>query len=149
VFDEKVDVAEIMEQIKQEVKLNDGIEELVAPDLLPAAQDNREILYMISQSTRMIRETREKLHDSRNIGHMVPRYEKFPVPVRQFFRLLSRITRKAIQFVIQDQVDVNSQVDSILGEMEKREALILRLILQNTGVNGTQPEPEASPKETE
>ena len=129
-FDAKIDVAEIMEQIKQEAIQRAELEDPSFAAFPQSDRTFRETLWQISQLTKTIRETGEELHNTRNVGGVVPLYERFPVPVRQVFRFFSKVMRKGIQFVIQDQVDVNSRVDTILSAVEEREDLILQLILQ-------------------
>lgn len=129
-FDEKIDVAEIMHQIKKEASRITVAEKLGNSRILVSKQTNQEMLLEIEELTKTIKQARNGLHDSRNIGGIIPSYSRFPAPIRQLFRFFSKGMRKGIQFVIQDQVDVNSQIDSILEAIEKREMLILQLLFQ-------------------
>jgi len=130
VFDDRVDVAEIMLQIKKEAIQKEHVEEIYPSVDFSSDQTVQDTIRDIAQLTKTIRETRRELHDSRNVGGIVPAYAKFPPPFRQLFRFFSRILRKGIQFVIQDQVNVNSQIDTILSAVEKKEELMMRLILE-------------------
>jgi hypothetical protein len=129
-FDEKIDVAEIMRQIKQDVLEKDDLTDLFPAGMPASDQELRSALREIAQLTRTIQITREELHDARNVGGVIPSYERFPTPIRQLFRFFSRGLRKGIQFVIQDQVDVNSRIDTVLSAMEKKEELMMQLILR-------------------
>lgn len=132
-FDEKVDVAGIMAQIKLEAQQRMEMEELAPSALLSSDRTYRETLVQISRLTQTIQETGAELHDSRNVGGLVPAYERFPVPIRQLFRLFSRIMRKGMQFAIQDQVDVNTLVDTILSAVAEKEELMMQLLLRLEG----------------
>jgi PHD/YefM family antitoxin component YafN of YafNO toxin-antitoxin module len=129
-YNEKIDVAEIMQQIKSEASRIAVAERLKESGILVSEQTCQEMLLEIEELTETIRFARNDLHDSRNVGGIIPSYTRFPAPIRQFFRFFSKGMRKGIQFVIQDQVDVNSQIDTILEAMEKKETLMLQLILQ-------------------
>ena len=134
-FDEKVDVAEIMLQIKHEAMQIEAIDDF-SFDCFPNSDLSfRKASREISRLSKTIDETRKELHDARNIGGLVPVYERFPTPLRQIFRLFSRILRKGLQFAIQDQVNVNSQIDTILSAIDRREELMMQLILRMEASN--------------
>ena len=130
-FDEKINVAEIMQQIKDEVSQRYHTGNSPSFPVYDADYPAAKTLDEIDQLTRTIRQNRETLRDLRNIGAVVPAYSRFPALLRPFLRFFSKLLRKGIQFVMQDQVDVNSQITAIfdamkpLHGMDEKERLML------------------------
>ena len=145
-FDEKINVAEIMQQIKDEVSQRYHTGNSPSFPVYDADYPAAKTLDEIDQLTRTIRQDRETLRDLRNIGAVVPAYSRFPALLRPFLRFFSKLLRKGIQFVMQDQVNVNSQITAIFDAMEKRESLILQLLSQSYASSAKQTKPGPGPE---
>lgn len=125
-FNEQIDVAQIMRDIKKKVYDSQiGIESLQYVNL--SAKDKAELVAQKNEYERIgsfIYNTRMNLGKGINIGSTIPAYERFPKPVALLFRFLARISRKSIHYIIRDQIQVNNDFEACIKAVCEREDVL-------------------------
>lgn len=125
-FNEQIDVAQIMRDIKKKVYDSQaGIESLQYVNL--DANDKARLISQKNEYERIgsfIYNTCMNLRKDINIGSRIPAYERFPKPIALLFRFLARISRKSIHYIIRDQVQVNSDFEACINAVIEREDVL-------------------------
>ena len=109
-FDSKVDVAAIMQEIKRSV-LGDMDNEYALGNEAEKIAD-------------FIHNTRKENEPYMEIGLRLPQALRFPAPVRKMIVLFSRLVRKSTRFIAKDQIIVNHNVDACIKALVEREDAI-------------------------
>ena len=113
-FNQEVDVAKIMQEIKSRIQPED-IEEMVD---LQAAVVNKKI---------EIVNAREIYYPYINIGERLPGGQRFPKFMRKLVHFAGKIVRRMNKFIIYDQRIVNQNVDTCISEIVTREDYIIEM----------------------
>lgn len=109
-FDNEIDVAAIMQKIKQSVVGND-VDECI--------ESNE-----VERITEFINNTRRENEPYMEIGLRLPQALRFPSVIRKIIVLFSRAVRKSTRFMAKDQIIVNHNVDACIKALVEREDAI-------------------------
>lgn len=111
-FDNKIDVAAIMHEIKRSVVGEIDDEHISEGEA--------------ERITEFINNTRQETEPYMEMGAHLPQALRFPKFVRKVIVLCARVVRKATRFLVNDQIVVNRNVDSCIKALVEREDAIRR-----------------------
>lgn len=117
-FDENIDVAAIMREIKADVTGDDFGENIRYS--LYNSDTNRITDFIVN-----VMNDSEKYLD---IGNHLPLCERYPSFIGVIFRVISRIIRKSARFILRDQIAVNHNTISCLNALIEREDSIYTIL---------------------
>ena len=110
-FDAQIDVAAIMQEIK----------ESVIPEEM-----NEDELCELQRITEFIENTRRETDDHVNIGYVLPEMGKYPIFLKKVARFLLRVIRKSLRFITNDQIIVNKNLSACVKALVERENALIK-----------------------
>ena len=123
-FNNEIDVADIMEKIKEEV-LGENYFEFEKDGIIEVSHvDYKAKLKKMNQEVTKLTEEFEELYDETsrkvNVGFYVAEFDRFGKIVGSCAKMFSRFIRKTISYVIRDQREVNAIEANILNNINNQ-----------------------------
>lgn len=114
-FNQEVDVAKIMHELKASVQVENN-------------EETADIQGAVAALRTEIEGARVSYYPHLIIGERLPSALRWPKPLRKVVQFMGRIVRKMNKFIIYDQRIVNQNMDICLDNIVKREDYMLQLI---------------------
>lgn len=124
-YDKFIDVAEIMRKIKSEVIPEDTF---VTEFNGQASQGLSTFVNEINRIHSFLINTRGDMDFHKRIGYSIPRFDRFPWPIRKIFVLIARIVAKTTRFITREQNVVNEDISASLKAIVESERQIVKAL---------------------
>lgn len=124
-FNETIDVADIMRKIRSEVLPDDNFDVQFDSNV---SQELSNLTNDIKRIHEFIINTRNNIENHKNIGYNIPAYSRFPWIVRKPFHFISRIFSLAIRFITREQNIVNNDVSASIKAIVESEQQIFKAL---------------------
>lgn len=132
-FDDKIDVAEIMRSIREEIEPDDEM------DFLSGSTSNENVKQIIKEYSRVqefITNTREENRKYLTLYQVnVPNYARFGKVLSKVFIFIAKCVRKCVHYLTANQVVVNHNFDSCINALVESQNQIMKYLVDSENEN--------------